>query len=142
MYLDAVLFGKIGLLEKKIVSLENEIKRVNKIVDLELETPVINASSTLLTSIDIGLGSNRMIIQAIYIECASSASIDCEIRSTNKQADYFIYYKNSISNNVMFDNVQVPFVDDMKLDKLHLYLKNESVTNSAYKIRIMGVLAQ
>lgn len=139
---ETVIYSKVNKLEKEVVKLQTDITKINKIVDLEATTDFISNNGEIEFKMNLGLDTNRMIINLIYIESLSEyGMVECEVRSNSFENGYFVYYKNNITNKLLYDQVNIPFIDDSNTDTLYLWIKNNSEVRSKYKVRIIGTQA-
>ena len=130
--MDAVVYGKVAALEKK----------VSKIVTAKHIEPMVSLESPILVSIPIEPATSKLILKTIYIDGPLGASIDVEIVSRVGEDDRFLFYRNSIAVEELYDLVDIPYIDEDGTDQLHLILNNKGNKSGAYRIRISGIYAQ
>jgi hypothetical protein len=138
--MDAVVFGKVGQLEKKVDSLEKKFESINKIVDIEHTFTMVDVNKFSQVSLPLDIGTGKFLIKSIFIEGTENSSIEAEIRSSNTMS-YFAFYRNTVSSNLIYDQIDIPFIDDDNSDKIHIWIKNNGQVSSSFKVRITGVSA-
>jgi hypothetical protein len=139
--MDAVVFAKVKSVEGKVDILDKKIEVVNKIIDLHHTFTLVETDKYSLVSIPLGGGTNKLILKSVYIEGVENSSIETEIRSSANDVSHFIFYRNSVASNIVYDQIDLPFIDDDESDCLHLYVKNTGNVSSSFVIRITGMLA-
>lgn len=130
--MDAVVYGKVAALEKK----------VSKIITAKHTEPLVSLESPILVSIPIEPATSKLILKTIYIEGPLGAAIDVEIVSSAGEDDRFLFYRNSIAAEELYDLVDIPYVDEDSTDLLHFILNNKGTKSGTYTIRISGIYAQ
>ncbi|MGA4519181.1 hypothetical protein ACPA0F_18145 [Solibacillus silvestris] len=130
--MDAVVYGKVAALEKKL----------NKIITVKHTEQTVSIESPVLVSVPIEPRTSKLMLKTIYVDGPLGAAIDIEIVSSADQNNRFLFYRNSIATEELYDLVDIPYVDEDGTDVLHLILNNKGTTSGAYQIRISGVYAQ
>lgn len=138
--MDAIVFGQIKKLEQKVIELANAIDSSSRIIQINAETELLEPDGEVLLSLDIEKGVNRFIIKTVYIEGSDNSSIGVDI--STKAANGFIIYKNAITTNLLYDVIDLPFIDEDKTEKMHLKVKNTGSESSNFYIRISGLSTQ
>ena len=129
--MDAVVYAKVSALEKKI----------NKVITITHDEPVVSVNSPVLLSIPIGDKTSKLLLKTIFIEGPLGAAIDVEIVSSSDNLKSFLFYKNTIATEQLYDLIDIPYVDEDGTDSLHIMLNNKGSTPGKYKVRISAILA-
>lgn len=138
--MDAVVYGKVSQLESKVVELEEKFNHINKIVDVEHTFTMIETNKFSQISLPLDIGTGKFLIKSIFIEGSENTAIEAEIRSSSTLS-YFAFYRNTVASNLIYDQIDLPFIDDDKVDKVHIWVKNNGQVASSFKVRITGISA-
>jgi len=143
---DAIVFGgvrslkeKVDLLETKINELSVEVYNSNKILVVEFNTLSVLPGQTVSFNQLIESGINKLLIKSIFVEGVAGSQIDVELLSSNSTSK-FLFYKNVVSSNFLYDIVDLPYIDYDNLNQLHGTIKNTGNTETVFNFRILGVV--
>ena len=130
--MDAVVYGKVAALEKKI----------SKIITFKHEETAVALESGSQVSLPIETNTGKLILKTIYIKSLEGAAIDVEIVSSTDNENSFLFYRNAITTHELYDVVDIPYMDEDETNKLHLVLRNRGNIEAPYSIRISALFAQ
>ena len=138
--MDAVVFGKVSALTSKVDDLEQKFNSFNKIVDIEYTFTMIDSNKYSQIALPLGIGTGKFLIKSIFVEGVDNTAIEMEIRSS-ASTSYFVFYRNAVSTNLIYDQIDIPFIDDDKADKVYIWVKNNGQISSSFNVRITGISA-
>ncbi|MGM7682850.1 hypothetical protein ACSVDA_11920 [Cytobacillus sp. Hm23] len=130
--MDAVVYGKVVSLEKKI----------GRIVTIRHDEELVSIESPLTVSLPIEPKTDKLLLKTVFVEGPEGSAVEIEIVSCINREDQFLFYRNSISANTLYDLIDIPYVDEDGTGNLHLNLNNVGSTSGPYKIRISALFAQ
>lgn len=134
----AVVLGKVNQLAKKVALLESQLSSVNHIALLKTETPVLEVGGEYKESLPLDGDANSILMKAIHVAGDMESAIDLEIYSGLGE-DSFLIYKNAVQSNVLYDVVDLPYIDEDETGKLHLVVSNKGSVATKFTVRITGL---
>jgi hypothetical protein len=146
--LDAVVFGKAKQISDKVDRLTAKVDALEmqaggtRMLVLTLTTPSVQPGQRIELNPLIGGTTNKMLLKSIYIEGVKDSRISLELVSSRGTSP-FLVYKSSTASNLVYDVLDLPYVDDDGNDALHINLFNTSaLVESPFRIRITGLTVQ
>jgi len=139
--MDALVYGQVKKLQKKVDDLNAKLDATGKVIDLRYDFSLIGVGLEQIIDLTIGTRTNKMAVKNIYVKGGTDSAVEVEILSKSDKATAFSFYKNAVSSNLVYDQVDVPYIDDDNKDSLHVRVKNIGKLSTPFTLRITGISA-